>query len=86
MSEFADKVRSLGFPRKQGQAETKREVSDGRVVSKTTEHWDGRKDATIYPDVVRYGTKVHGTGKQKGEVAEVRTMDRKERRERYGDG
>lgn len=86
MSEFADKVRSLGFPRKQGQAETKREVADGRVVATTIEHWDGRQDATVYPDVVRYGTEVHHTGKKRGEVAEIRKMTKKERRETHGDG
>jgi hypothetical protein len=85
-TEFREKVRSLGFPRKMGASERKVEVADGRKVVETTEHWDGRQDATTYPDVVRYGTRHHRTGKRKGRVAEVHEMDRKERRERYGDG
>lgn len=85
MSAYTEKLRSLGFgirPR----SETKREVADGRVVAETTEHWDGRQDATVYPDVVRYGARVHQQGKKRGEVAEVRTLTKKEREARYGDG
>jgi len=85
-TEFKEKIRSLSFPRKLGNAETKKEVADGRVVATTTEHWNGKQDATVFPDVIRRGARTHGTGKKKGQVAEIRTMDRKERKERYGDG
>jgi len=83
---YAEKLRSIGFPRRSGQAETKREVADGRVVAETTEHWDGRQDATVYPDVIRYAARAHATGRKKGEVAEIHEMTTKERRERHGDG
>lgn len=86
MSEYAEKLKSLGFPRKLGASEKKVEVADGRKVAETVEHWDGKQDATVYPDVIRRGVKTHNTGKKKGQVAEVRNMDRKERKERYGDG
>jgi hypothetical protein len=85
-NEFLDRVRSIGFPRRSGQSETRQVVEDGRVVATEVEHWDGRQDATVYPDVVRYGTRVHRTGRKRGEVAEVHTLGEKERRERYGDG
>lgn len=86
MSEYADKLRSLGFPRRLGATERREVVEDGRRVAATEEHWDGRRDATVYPDVVRHGTRVHRSGSRRGEVAEVYTMTPKERRERYGDG
>ena len=82
---YADDHR-FAAPRKQGASERRSEVIDGRKVAETTEHWDGRQDATVYPDVVRYGAKVHGTGKKKGTVAEVATMKPKDRKERYGPG
>lgn len=86
MSEYADKLRSLGFPRRLGQTEQRQTVADGRLVATEAEHWDGRKDATVFPDVVRYGARTHGTGKRRGEVAEVRELDKRERRDRYGEG
>ena len=83
---FKEKLRSLSFPRKAGQSERKVEIADGRKVAETTTHWDGKQDAIVYPDVIRRGTRVHHTGKKKGEVAEITEMDRKTRKEKYGDG
>ena len=83
---FKEKLRSLSFPRKTGQSERKVEVVDGRKVSETVKHWDDHVDTIVYPDVIRRGTKVHHTGKKKGEVAEITEMDRKTRKEKYGDG
>lgn len=80
---YADDHR-FSAPRKSGQAETKVTKEAGAVVQ-TTEHWDGRKDATVTPDVVRYGARVHNQGKKRGDLAEIRVLDHKERRERYGD-
>lgn len=86
MSAYRDKLLGIATPRKLGQAERRDIVEDGRRVATEVEHWDGRQEATVYPDVIRHGARVHNTGKKKGEVAEIRTMNRKERRERYGDG
>lgn len=82
---YADEHR-FSAPRKPGQVERKREMAEGRVVATTTEHWDGRREATVYPDVIRYGTEVHKTGSKRGKVAEVRRLSRRERKERHGDG
>jgi hypothetical protein len=83
MSEYRDKLLGISAPRRLGQSERRVEEHDGTRVE-TVEHWDGRRDATVTPDVVRYGARVHRTGKRTGEVAEVRTLDRREREERYG--
>jgi hypothetical protein len=85
-SEYAEKLRGIGFLSRQGTSDRRDVVEGGRRVATEVEHWDGRKDATVYPDVVRYGARVHRTGKRTGEVAEVQTLGRKERRDRYGDG
>lgn len=79
-----DKLRSIGAPRRIGQSE-QTVVQEKGATLLTTEHWDGRQDATVRPDVVRQGARVHKTGKKRGQVAEIRTMTPKERRERYGD-
>lgn len=84
-NEYLDKLRGLGFPRKQGQSET-RVVREQGALLETTEHWDGRQDATVHPDVVRYGARTHQAGRKRGEVAEVKVLGPKDREERYGDG
>jgi hypothetical protein len=79
-----DKLRTIGAPRRVGtSAQTVAREKGSTTI--TTEHWDGRKDATVRPDVVRYGARIHKTGKKRGQVAEVREMTPKERKERHGD-
>ncbi len=55
MSEFADKVRSIGTARHKG---TDRHVAvrnehDGTIGGKHVEHWDGSQDAVIRPQTIR---------------------------------
>ena len=49
MSEYQEKLRSIGFPRKIGQSVKKPVVDerDGSVGGYETEHWDGRQDAHV---------------------------------------
>ena len=81
---FREKLRSLSFGRRAPAAKVTEERGEGgRLIARHVEH-DDRIDATVFPDVVRYGARVHKTGKRTGQTAEVRVMDRKERGERYG--
>jgi hypothetical protein len=62
MSEFADKVRSIGTSFKKG---TTRDVpvineTDGSIGGKHVEHWDGSQDAVITPKTVRSRSRVKG--------------------------
>jgi hypothetical protein len=82
--EYKAKLRSIGFPRKAGAVQVRKRREDGARITEV-EHWDGRQDATITPATVRYGARTHGTGKKKGEVAEVRELTKKEGHDRYGD-
>ena len=79
-----DKLRSISVPRRLGKSERRVQKVKGSTVIET-EHWDGKQDATVRPDVVRYGGRVHKTGKRKGTVAEVKKMTSRERRERHGE-
>jgi hypothetical protein len=46
-SEFADKIRTLGFSTRRGMSEHKPVVDerDGSLGGSHTEHWDGSQDA-----------------------------------------
>lgn len=71
MSEFdLEKMRSIGTPR----GITKRVVSerDRSAFVTRTEHADGRVDVTVIPDTQAYDAVLHKTGKQRGQVAEIR--------------
>lgn len=47
MSEYADKLRSVGFLRRKGRSNTTPVLrDDGQVGGTRTEHWDDRVDAT----------------------------------------
>lgn len=83
MSEYRDKLCSIGAPRKLGQAERRVRREDGATVVER-EKWDGSQDATVTPDTVRHGARIHNTGKKRGEIAEVTPLSRKESRRRYG--
>lgn len=53
MSDFLDKVRSIGTPR--GRQTQKVSVDrDSRGAVRTTEHADGRVDVAVQPNTVRY--------------------------------
>ena len=80
----SEKWKSIGYLRRRGSSERRVEKTKNTEIV-TTEHWDGRKDATVRPDVVRYGARMHSTGRKRGQVAEVREMTPKERRETHGD-
>lgn len=84
MNEYADKLRSIGAPRKLGKTERKIERADSATVI-TDQHWDGRQDATVRPATVRHGARVHNTGRKAGQLAEVTPLPRKERKARYGE-
>jgi hypothetical protein len=80
---YREKLLSISAPRRLGASErTVERTGKSTVIS--DEHWDGRRDATVRPDPVRYGGRVHSTGRRKGEVAEVAPMSDKEARHRYG--
>lgn len=70
-----DKYRSIGVMTKAGSSRTTTEREESATVT-TTEHWDGRQDATITPDTVRFAGRVHGQGKKEGQVAEITRKDR----------
>lgn len=83
MSEYRDKLRSIGFVGKAPESrKTVERTEDSTVIH--TEHDDGRVDAVVRPDTVRYGARVHRTGAKRGQVAETREMTQKERQDRYG--
>lgn len=81
MNDYLDKLRSISTPRRRGSSRTLVE-REGSAIIRKTEHWDDRVDVAVTPDVVRYGTEQHNTGKRRGEVAEVRELSAGERRER----
>lgn len=83
MSEYLDKLKSIGVMRRKGQSRERREKTPAAVV-KTTEYWDGRQDATVTPDTVRFGARVHNTGSKKGQAAEIHKMSDKQRKQHYG--
>ena len=82
---YREKLRSISTPRKTGKVETKVERTDTSTVIHK-EHWDGSVDAVVRPDTVRHGARVHQQGRKKGEMAEVRQLTPKERKDRYGEG
>jgi hypothetical protein len=49
MTEFADKLRSLSFPRKYGQTERQAVINDkdGSVAGHHIVRWDGSQDAEV---------------------------------------
>lgn len=65
MTEFADKLRSLSFPRKLGGTERKpvQNEDTGRFDAGYYDvHWDGRQDAHVTPDAVSYKVVKNGAG------------------------
>lgn len=68
-NEYRDKLRSIGTPR--GRTSKRTVVREERGTLITTEHSDGRVDATVRPDTVDYEARTHRTGKRKGQVAEI---------------
>ncbi len=80
-NEYLEKLRSIGTMTRQGTTNTVKVRSGSRLVQASTEHWDGRKDATVYPETVRYEARVN----RSGEIAEVAQMSDKEKRSRYGE-
>lgn len=52
--EFRDKIQSLGLLGKRGTSNTTvvPNVDKPGIAGTTTEHWDGRTDATAMPDTV----------------------------------
>jgi hypothetical protein len=71
MSEFAEKIRTIGAPR--GRSTVRKVVERDRSATIiTTEHSDGRQDVAVRPDTVRYEAVSHRTGSKKGQVAEIR--------------
>lgn len=69
-----EKWLSIGVLGKAPPTKTVVEKHKGGSVAHT-EHRDGRVDATVRPDVVRFKARAHKTGKHKGEVAEIRRAD-----------
>jgi hypothetical protein len=55
MSEFAEKVRSIGTARLAGTSRKLpvRDERDGRVGGYHVEHWSGRQDAVVKPRTVQ---------------------------------
>lgn len=70
MSEFLDKVRSIGTIGRAPKSRSTEDRVDGATIIHT-EHADGRVDATVRPDTVEYRARTHSTGKKRGQVAEV---------------
>jgi hypothetical protein len=62
MTEFAEKLRSLSFPRKYGQTERQRVINDndGSVAGHHVVRWDGSQDAEIIPKPIALKTTVQG--------------------------
>lgn len=74
-NEYRDKLRSIGAPR--GRTSKQTVVREERGTLITTEHADGRVDATVRPDTVDYQAVTHRTGKKKGQVAEIVRKDKR---------
>lgn len=55
MTEYADKLRTIGFGTKKGQDEKRRVVDerDGSTAGVITEHWDGSSDAAARPKSIK---------------------------------
>lgn len=55
MSDFGEKARSVGFLKRRGSKEASvvRRDSDGTVGGLHIEHWDGRVDAKVVPELVQ---------------------------------
>lgn len=68
-NEYRDKLLSIGTPRGRTSRTTVTREEHGTLI--TTEHSDGRVDATVRPDTVDYKAVTHRTGKKKGQVAEI---------------
>jgi hypothetical protein len=62
MTEFAEKLRSLSFPRKYGQTERQKVINenDGSVAGHHVVRWDGSQDAEITPKPISLKTTVQG--------------------------
>jgi hypothetical protein len=62
MTEFADKLRSLSFPRKYGATERRPVVNedDGSIGGHHVIRWDGSQDAEITPRPIAIRAKVQG--------------------------
>lgn len=60
MTDYRDKLQSLGFNRRTGQSHTVPVAHEERpgVAGVVTEHWDGRQDASVFPDVTRLKSQV----------------------------
>lgn len=69
-NEYLDKLRSIGVMKRAGSSNVKTR-RDERCTVTETEHWDGTQDATVTPDPVRFGARVHSQGSKKGQVAEI---------------
>lgn len=56
MSDYADKVRSLGFPRQKGGDNVKRiqREDNGKLAGIEIEHWDDSQDAIARPATLKY--------------------------------
>jgi hypothetical protein len=57
MSEYSDKLKTLGFGTKVGEKPSERrritDERDGSVAGVETEHWDGSQDAAARPKAIR---------------------------------
>ena len=53
-AQFREKLKSLSFPRKQGESETIPVINEitGEVGGNIVKHWDGRQDANVTPGPV----------------------------------
>lgn len=60
MSEFQDKIRSIGFARQRGASERRPilDERDGRVGGYEVEHWNDSQDAVVRPRPVRASVKL----------------------------
>jgi hypothetical protein len=55
MSEFGDKAKTIGAPRKRGQTKIKPVINekDGTEAGVEVEHWDDTQDAIVRPHPIR---------------------------------
>lgn len=55
MTEYAEKLRTIGFGTKRGKDEKRRVVDerDGSTAGVITEHWDGSQDAAARPKPIK---------------------------------
>jgi hypothetical protein len=81
---YRDKLLSIATPRKTGQPERRVRRERGATLIET-EKWDGSQDATVIPDTIRHGARLHNSGKKRGEIAEIAPLSEKEKKSRYGD-